>query len=117
LLKIDVEGYELAVLKGAEALIAASRPIISVENDRPENSSALMAWLLERNYRLWWHTPPLYNEYNFFRNTFNLYGEAHTVNLLCLPAELAFPDVSDLYFSEVDDPNWHPLNRGDKESA
>lgn len=111
LIKIDVEGSELSVLKGAEAIIAASRPIISVENDRAGNSAALMAWLLERNYRLWWHTPPLYSDYNFFRNPVNIYGEAHTLNLLCLPAELPIPDVSDLYFSEVDDPNWHPLNR------
>ncbi len=40
-LKIDVEGHELAVLQGAEALIARDRPVILVEiNGGPETSHA-----------------------------------------------------------------------------
>jgi FkbM family methyltransferase len=36
LMKIDVEGFELAVLEGAEVIIERCRPVLYVENDRPE---------------------------------------------------------------------------------
>jgi FkbM family methyltransferase len=52
LIKIDVEGMELQVLRGAQATIARCRPLLYVENDRPEHSHALIAHLLEQDYRL-----------------------------------------------------------------
>ena len=111
LLKIDVEGGELAVLKGAAGVIAASRPILCVENDRVENSPALITWLLEKNYRLWWHRAPVYSDYNFFRNTVNIYGDAQSLNMLCLPAELGMPDIPDIALTEITDPHAHPFKK------
>ena len=35
-LKIDVEGHELKVLKGARQVLTAGRPIVIVETERPE---------------------------------------------------------------------------------
>jgi len=56
IIKIDVEGAELGVLRGAEKLIAQSRPIIMFESG-PGNAMGytkeqMFDWFTERNYGL-----------------------------------------------------------------
>jgi FkbM family methyltransferase len=88
LIKIDVEGMELAVLEGATQTILAHRPALLVENDRAENHQALCAYLRERlRYRLYWQVSRLFNAENFFNNPVNVFGGAASYNLLCLPEE------------------------------
>jgi FkbM family methyltransferase len=88
-IKVDVEGMELEVLMGAAATLARCRPVLYVENDKVETSDALVAHLLAAGYRLWWHTPPLYNPDNFLRNPQNAFGRIMSFNMLCLPRESA----------------------------
>ncbi|MBX9902601.1 MAG: FkbM family methyltransferase [Burkholderiaceae bacterium] len=90
-MKVDVEGFELQVLQGAEKLISDSRPVIYVENDRPENSESLIEWLWAHQYQLWWHLPPLFSAENFFKNSKNIYGDIVSINMLCIPRELNYP--------------------------
>lgn len=88
LMKIDVEGFEIAVLEGAAQTIARCRPVLYVENDRPEHQRALITLIHEMGYRLFWHVPRLAEPDNF-----NGYKERvfpYTVrsqNMLCLPVE------------------------------
>jgi hypothetical protein len=89
LIKVDVEGMELDVLAGAQATLARCRPILYVENDRAEKAEALVAQLQEYGYRMWWHTPPLYNPANFLANPHNVFGNIASFNMLCLPRESA----------------------------
>jgi FkbM family methyltransferase len=106
LVKVDVEGMELEVLRGAAALIERFRPALYVENDRPENSEALIRHLLNLDYRLYWHLPPLYNPKNFFGDNQNLYPNVVSFNMLCLPR--AKPqDIRGM--PEITDPAQHPL--------
>ena len=53
-IKIDVEGHELSVLKGAEATISRYRPTLLVEIDPivqpPTQFAAVFNWLSERGY-------------------------------------------------------------------
>ena len=49
-LKIDVEGMELDVLKGAERLVSRARPWIYIEV-QSYNRAAFEAWMLEHRYR------------------------------------------------------------------
>ncbi|HEY2134256.1 MAG TPA: FkbM family methyltransferase [Xanthobacteraceae bacterium] len=88
-IKIDVEGMELEVLLGARETLARCRPILYVENDRVDKADALAARLLETGYRLWWHTPPLYNAENFLGNPLNVFGNILSFNMLGLPQESA----------------------------
>jgi hypothetical protein len=74
---------------GAAATLARCRPVLYVENDKVETSEALVAHLLAAGYRLWWHTPPLYNPDNFSRNPQNVFGRIMSFNMLCLPRESA----------------------------
>lgn len=87
LIKIDVEGMELEVLAGAKATLARCRPLLYVENDRADRSEALVAQLQEDGYRMWWHTPSLYNPANFRANPHNVFGNVASFNMLCLPRE------------------------------
>jgi FkbM family methyltransferase len=86
LIKIDVEGMELAVLKGAAQTIAKNMPILYVENDQPVKSPDLLAHILGMGYRAYWHLAPLYNADNFAGNSENIFGNTLAVNLLCIPA-------------------------------
>ncbi|HSU65369.1 MAG TPA: FkbM family methyltransferase, partial [Tepidisphaeraceae bacterium] len=84
LLKVDVEGMELQVLKGAAKLIERCTPALYVENDRTENSADLVRFIDSLNYDAYWHLPPLYNPQNFQRNPDNVFGPTHSINMLCL---------------------------------
>ncbi len=53
LIKVDVEGAESHVLAGAPRTLAACRPVLSVECDRPEPLVPWIDRLLADGYRLW----------------------------------------------------------------
>jgi len=52
--KIDVEGAESEVLKGAEMVFAESRPHLLCEVHDPANASFVEAWLEARSYDIRW---------------------------------------------------------------
>jgi FkbM family methyltransferase len=106
LIKIDVEGFELEVLKGAKNAIARSHPAMYVENDRLEKSEALIRWLMGQNYRLWWHIPTLYNPNNFLENKENVYGTTVSINMLCLHRDCNLQIEGP---TEITDAKFHPL--------
>ena len=84
LVKIDVEGMESEVIEGAMALIDKFKPVLYVENDKPERSSELLRLIYNLDYRAWWHVTQLYNEKNFRGSQENLYGNTSSFNLICL---------------------------------
>jgi FkbM family methyltransferase len=88
LLKADVEGMELPVLRGAAQTIQKYRPILYVENDRIESSPALIEYILSLGYKLYWHLPPLYHPANFFGNPVNIFGNIVSSNMLCIHASV-----------------------------
>ena len=93
LIKIDVQGMEKAVLQGADATIAKFRPLLYVENDLREKSPALIQYLFDLDYRLYWHLPPMFNEDNFYGNEENVFVSRTergvvprwNINMLCIP--------------------------------
>ena len=54
IVKIDVEGAESEVLKGAEKVFAESRPHVLCEVHDPANASFVEAWLKDRGYDIRW---------------------------------------------------------------
>lgn len=99
MMKIDVEGMELSVLKGAEAMVSKFRPVIYMENDNKPKSPALLQWLFDHDYRVWWHTPALYNAENYFQNPKNAYGSVCSLNVLAIrkdaDASIGLNEVTD----------------------
>jgi FkbM family methyltransferase len=105
LIKIDVEGLELEVLLGSAGILARCRPVLYVENDRPERSQQLIQYLLDFNYRLWWHIPALFNPDNMRGVLENHYPSVCSFNMLCVPKESSIHvDASMEIFSSDCDP-------------
>ena len=88
--KIDVEGMELEVLKSGARFIENHRPIMYVENDRPEKSKDLTEYLRSLNYALYWDTPKLFNPKNYFGKKEDKYPGIISINMLCVPMEYEF---------------------------
>lgn len=105
LMKVDVEGAELAVLAGAKKLIERDRPFLYVENDRPQTSRELISFISELGYKLWWHVVPLFRANNFAQTRQNIFGGVCSVNMLCAPRERKFAINS---LRPVDDLDFHP---------
>ncbi len=87
LLKIDVEGMECEVLKGARHTIGRFRPILYLENDRESRSAELIELIQGMDYDIYWHLPPLYNPGNFANDSENLFPGIVSINILCVPSE------------------------------
>ncbi|MCP3950902.1 MAG: FkbM family methyltransferase [Desulfobacterales bacterium] len=82
-MKIDVEGMELDVLKGAQKTITRFKPALYVENDREEKSAALIAHIRSLEYDLYWHRPPLFNPNNFTGYQKDVFAGIVSINMLC----------------------------------
>jgi FkbM family methyltransferase len=121
LIKIDVEGMEASVLRGARRLLSQFKPVLYVENAFPESSPELASLLAEVGYRSYWHLPEYVTKRNYFANPERLFpfgfvdrGETHldgigyAVNLLCVHASL---DVSIGGLRPFLDPQEHPYKR------
>ncbi|RFU44557.1 FkbM family methyltransferase [Paraburkholderia sp. DHOC27] len=108
LLKVDVEGAELDVLQGCREILKRSQPVLYVENDRVGQSRALIEWLWSQGYRLWWHLPPLFNPRNHFGSQENLYGNAVSCNMLCLPQGM---NITVEALTDITDATLHPFVR------
>ena len=58
IIKIDVEGGECEVLKGARQVFLQHRPALVCEVHHEEASQWIATWLAEMNYAAEWHVPP-----------------------------------------------------------
>lgn len=85
LIKIDVEGRELEVLRGATQLLARCRPVICIECDRQGALTPLVEFLREQGYRVFRHEPPLFSPQNFRGCAHDAFPHVVSENILALP--------------------------------
>lgn len=85
-IKVDVEGYELEVLEGAQETIKRCKPVMYLEDDRDNKSAALRKYLDYLGYSIEDHTPTLYRENNFFGLKKNVWDKNYaSYNIICRP--------------------------------
>jgi FkbM family methyltransferase len=86
LVKIDVEGHELQVLEGMVDTISRCRPVMYIEDDRPEKSKALREFIIRNGYTIEEHNPPMYREDNFKGLMKNIWDRNYvSKNIICRP--------------------------------
>ncbi len=108
LMKIDVEGMEAKVIRGARNTIKQHQPAVYVENDRIDKSAELIELMWSLDYRIYWHTPALFNPSNYFNDPENIYPNTVSINMLCLPRSAP----SQLNgFTEITDQHSHPMKK------
>jgi FkbM family methyltransferase len=90
-IKVDVEGMEERVLRGAAQTIGRFHPLLYVEDDRPDRSEDLRACLFELGYELYVHRPELYNPANFAGHRENVFGRIVSLNLFGHPVDTPSP--------------------------
>lgn len=85
-MKIDVEGFEEKVLRGAKETIERCRPIMYIEDDRREKSISLRKYISSLGYSIREHYPALYRENNFFGLKKNVWDKNYVShNIICEP--------------------------------
>ena len=88
LIKVDVEGWEEEVLRGAINLIARDKPILYLEADREDKIPSLHKFVTEGLGYTWeHHNPRLFREQNYFNNTRNAWAPMNyaSYNVVCRP--------------------------------
>ena len=66
-------------------------PCVDLDSFVATDPVSLIEWLWSKQYRLWWHVPPLFNPDNFFGDEVDLYPRVASINMVCLPRELELP--------------------------
>jgi FkbM family methyltransferase len=85
-IKIDVEGWEQEVLKGASETISQYKPVMYIEDDRLEKRASLRQYINYLGYDIEVSEPPLFRPNNFFNNPKNIWDKNYvSCNLICRP--------------------------------
>ena len=87
LLKIDVEGMEAEVLKGASRTRKRLRPAVYLEAKRGAATRASFARLRAAGYDLYWHFAHFFRKDNWRRNAANRFPDTGDINALALAHE------------------------------
>jgi len=87
-IKVDVEGMEVEVLKGALKTIDDYRPTMYLENDRDERSQELLSLVLSLEYDIYWHLPRVFNPDNLCGVKEDIFKGVVSINVLCIPKEV-----------------------------
>ena len=87
LIKIDVDGHELQVLRGAAETIKRCKPVIYIENEIDAKREAMVAWLVDHGYRCFWHRPYMFNADNWRGDKRNIFGALISIMNVCVPDE------------------------------
>jgi FkbM family methyltransferase len=103
LIKVDVEGFEAAVLEGARETIARCRPLLYVENDRASQQAALIALIDSLGYTQHWHVAPLFSRDNFNGARDDVFNGSVSLNMFCTPNESSLTVTG---FERIDPANW-----------
>jgi trehalose 2-sulfotransferase len=90
-IKIDAEGMELDVLKGATRLIREHSPTLLLEVNTVERAIELFNHTRDLGYDVYFVRTKAFNPDNFKASTENFFGVATEMSLLCIRKDLGQP--------------------------
>lgn len=101
LIKTDVEGMEMQVLKGSVQTIQRYKPFLYIRFDREHKQSELINYVQELGYHFDIHQTPLFNENNFANNPENAFAkDARTMYLFCFDKKPAAMNTHPQFFQK-----------------
>jgi len=110
LIKIDVEGMELDVLKGASAMITDLQPALYLENYPDPGNEQVLFWLQSQGYSLFWDVHAIHVAENFYAQNQPYFWNGLASNVLALPLGRAF-DTDAFGLEAVRDIHDHKFTR------
>jgi FkbM family methyltransferase len=117
LIKIDVEGMEPAVLKGAAETIQRLRPVLFVENNTREHSAEVIRTVESLGYNAFWHIRRYFNPDNYFGNSENVFARYQPeANMLCFHRSIGL-NISGFEPVTGPDDNWRKAIQRIKDKA
>jgi FkbM family methyltransferase len=87
LLKIDAEGMEHRILKGAAGTIQYFRPLVFAECNSVAEGWRVIQLMQSRNYGCYLQSARAFNPQNYRGGTENFFGDAREVGLLFVPTD------------------------------
>jgi len=85
LIKIDVEGMEADVIRGASQTIRAYGPMVFCENETSATSPELIGLLWGLDYDCYWHVTPYVRVPNFRGDPEKIHPTMVSTNMVCVP--------------------------------
>jgi FkbM family methyltransferase len=85
LIKADVEGAEIPLLRGAAGLIERFSPALYLECDKPDEAEPLLNEIKQLGYHGYWHVSYLFDPANHRGVSEDIFGNLVCVNLLATP--------------------------------
>ena len=85
MIKIDVEGMEAAVIRGARETILRCGPMIFAENEETKTSRELIELLWGLDYDCYWHVTPYVRVPNFRGDSERIHATMVSTNMVCVP--------------------------------
>jgi hypothetical protein len=87
MIKIDVEGSELSVLRGLERKITDNLPVIVYEAHETEHFSEIYNYLKNLKYKLVWLQCLNFNADNFKKNSNNIFDNTALYSIVAWPPQ------------------------------
>ncbi len=88
-IKIDVEGMEEEVLRGAAATLKRHQPILHLENNKKDQSPALIQTLFDLDYSCFWHPSRYFDPENYLGVAKNIFRKSVELNMVAVPRLVA----------------------------
>ncbi len=87
LIKADVEGMELRILRGAESTLGRCMPVLYLECNTISHAVSIFEFLRDKSYRVYLHKAPAFNPGNFFGSEEKIFGAACETSILAIPLQ------------------------------
>ena len=103
-IKLDIEGMELAALRGAHATIARSRPVIFFEQNTADRLAEVHDYLSNAGYRAFWLETQPFNQNNFRGVRENIWWRTETGIIAIPPFSVPPPGVVEVQRNDLAPP-------------